>query len=178
MAAAAESLRLLLDRVNGALHLGVAVAGAWLVLGSPWLGMYVRLPEEPGWVNLAHVAVGFAALLLGLAYTAGCMGGERRRDYFPWLGGDMAAVGRDLAGIFRGRLPTVEGGGLLPMLEGLLLLALAAAGITGALWFFTQATETAAVLREYHILAARVFAVLLVAHLLGVALHLLDFIRD
>jgi hypothetical protein len=178
MAVAADSLREVLDRANGALHLGVALAGGWLVLGSPWIGMYDRLPEEPGWSNLAHVVAGFAALAIGIAYAVNCMSGERRREYFPWLGGDLAAVGRDVAGILRGRIPTVEGGGLLPMIEGLLLLALLAAGATGALWFLTQGSEAAVLLREQHILAARAFAVLLLLHLVGVALHLLDFVRD
>jgi hypothetical protein len=64
------------------------------------------------------------------------------------------------------------------MIEGLLLLALLAAGATGALWFLSQGSEAAALLREQHILAARAFAVLLLLHLAGVALHLLDFVRD
>lgn len=171
-------MRAALDRANGALHLGAALAGGWLILGSPWIGMYDRIPDEPGWANLGHVVAGFAALAIGLAYAAGCIGGGRRREYFPWLGGDLAAVGRDVAGILRGRIPTVEGGGLLPAIEGLLLLALLAAGATGALWFFVQGSEAAALLREQHILVARAFAVLLLLHLVGVALHLLDFIRD
>ena len=175
---AAESVRATLDRANDALHLAVALAGGWLVLGSPWIGMYDRLPDEPGWANLGHVVAGFAALVAGIAYVVNCLGGGRRREYFPLLGGDLAAVGRDVAGIFRGQLPTVEGGGLLPMIEGLLLLALLAAGATGALWFLMQGSEAAVALREQHILAARAFALLLLLHLAGVALHLLDFVRD
>jgi hypothetical protein len=176
-ATAVDVLRLL-DRFNGALHLGVTVTAAWLVLGSPWIGMYDRLPEGAGFGNLAHVGAGIAALLLGLAYLAACIGGGRRRELFPWLGGDLTAVGRDLAGIFRGRVPTVEGGGLLPLVEGFLLLALIAAGLTGALWLAVQGSELAAMLREQHIVAARAFVVLLLLHVIGVALHLLDFIRD
>ena len=171
-------MRELLDRLNGPLHLLVALAAAWLILGSPWIGMYDRMPEEPGWTNLAHVVVGFAALAIGVAYTAAVAQGGRWREYFPWLGGDLGAVGRDLAGLVRGRLPTVEGGGLLPLIEGLLLLALLGAGATGAGWFLVQGTETAAALREWHIVAARACATLALLHLAGVALHLLDFVRD
>jgi Prokaryotic cytochrome b561 len=168
----------LLDRLNGPLHLAVALAGTWLVASSPWVGMYQQMPGEPGWVNLGHVTVGFAALVLGVVYTVGCVQGGRWREYFPWLGGDLGAVGRDLAGIFRGRLPTVEGGGLFPMVEGLLLLVLLAAGLTGAVWFFTQGSDTAVTLREQHIIAARAFGVLMLLHFVGVALHLLDFVRE
>jgi hypothetical protein len=171
-------VRQLLDRLNGPLHLGVALAAAWLIASSPWIGMYHRMPEEPGWVNLAHVVVGFAALAIGVLYTAAVVQGGRWREYFPYLGGGMDAVGRDVAGIFRGRLPTVEGGGLFPMIEGLLLLALLAAGITGAAWFLVQGTETAVTLREAHIVVARACAALVLLHFVGVALHLLDFVRD
>ena len=171
-------MRELLDRLNGPLHLGVALAAGWLILSSPWIGMYHRMPEEPGWANLAHVVVGFAGLAIGLLYAAAVVQGGRWREYFPWLGGGMAAVGRDLAGLFRGRLPTVEGGGLLPLLEGLLLLAFLLAALTGAAWFFVQGTETAVALREAHIVAARACAAIVLLHLVGVALHLLDFVRE
>ena len=171
-------MRQLLDRLNGPLHVAVALAAAWLILGSPWIGMYDRLPEEPGWTNLAHVTVGFAALPIGLVYAAAVVQGGRWREYFPYLGGDLGAVGRDLAGIVRGRVPTVEGGGLLPMIEGLLLLAFLLAGLTGAAWFFAQATETAVALREAHIVAARACAAIVLLHLAAVALHLLDFVRE
>jgi hypothetical protein len=171
-------VRELLDRLNGPLHLGVALAAAWLILGSPWIGMYHRMPEDPGWANLAHVAVGFAALAADMPYAAAVAQGGRWREYFPFLGGDLRAVGRDLAGIFRGRLPTVEGGGLFPLIEGLLLLAFLLAGLSGAVWFFVQGTESAVALREVHVALARACMALLLLHLVGVALHLLDFVRD
>ncbi len=167
-----------LDRLNGPLHLGVALAAVWLIASSPWIGMYHRMPEEPGWINLAHVIVGFAALAVGVAYTVAVVQGGRWREYFPWLGGGMSAVGGDLAGLFRGRLPSVEGGGLLPLVEGLLLAGLLLAGLTGAAWFLAQGTAAAVLLREAHIVAARACTALLLLHLAGVALHLLDFVRD
>jgi len=168
----------LLDRLNGPLHLVVALAGVWLVLSSPWIGMYHQMPDEPGFLNLSHVVLGFVALLAGIVYTAGCLVGGRWRQYFPWAGGDIGAVGRDLAGLLRGRRPSVEGGGLLPMIEGLLLAALLAAGATGALWFFAQGTEAAVGWRAQHIVAARACAVLLLLHFVGVLSHLLDFVRE
>jgi hypothetical protein len=168
----------LLDRLNGPLHLGLALAVAWLILGSPWIGMYQQMPEEADWINTSHVVLGFAALAMGVVYTAGCMQGGRWRQYLPWLGGDLAAVGGDLTGLLRGRLPTVEGGGLLALIEGLLLLATLAAGLSGAAWFVVQGAEAAVAWREVHIVAARSCAALVLLHVLGVALHLLDFVRD
>lgn len=171
-------MQALLDRLTGPLHLGVALAAAWLIFSSPWIGMYQQMPDEPGFFNLSHVVVGFAALLMGAVYAVACAQGGRWREYFPWLGGNLGAVGRDVSGILRGRLPTVEGGGLFAMIEGLLLLALLAAGITGAVWFFALGSETAVAWRDHHILAARGCAAFVLLHFIGVALHLLDFVRD
>ena len=97
--------------------------------------------------------------------------------YFPWAGGQMEAVRRDVAGIFRGEVPSVEGGGLFALIEGLLLLALVTAGLTGALWFFTEGTSAAVGWREWHIGTARAAVALLVLHVVSVSLHLLDFVR-
>jgi len=168
----------LLDRLNGPLHLAVALGALWLFASSPWIGMYDRLPEPPGWINLAHVAVGLAALVSAAVYAAGCVQGGRWRELFPWAGGDLAAVGRDLAGLARGRLPAVEGGGLFPLIEGLLLVALLATALTGAAWLLLPGTEAAAALREQHVFAARACGGLLALHVVGVALHLLDLFRE
>ena len=64
------------------------------------------------------------------------------------------------------------------VIEGVLLLALIVTGVTGALWLFTQGTASALDWRSWHIVAARVFIAAGVAHLLAVASHLLDFVRD
>lgn len=171
-------MQALLDRLANPLHLLIALAACWLVLTSPWIGMYRWLPEEPGFFDLSHVLLGLALLPLGLLYTAACAQGGRWRNYFPWLAGDLAAVGADLAGIFRGQRPMSEGAGLFALIEGLLLLALLAAGLTGAAWFGMQNTDLAAAWHDHHVLAARGFAALLLLHVVAVSLHVVDLIRD
>ena len=166
-----------LDRLANPLHQVIAIASAVLVLASPWLGMYQRMPEEPGIVNLTHVMVGLALLPLAALYFAGCVHGGRWRLYFPWLDGRFRTLRDDVTGMLRGERPASEGGGLFATIEGLLLLALLAAALTGALWFFTQGLESAIVWRGQHMLAARAFVVLLLLHVVAVALHLLDFVR-
>ena len=171
-------MRSLLDRLNNPLHLLIALACTWLLAGSAWIGMYQSMPEHPGWANLSHAMVGLAVLPLGLIYCAACTVGGRWRLYFPWAAGQFSGMSADLSGIFRGERPGSEGGGLFATVEGLLLVALLAASITGALWFFTQHTEAAAAWRAHHLIAARCCGGLLLAHLLAVSLHLLDLVRD
>ncbi|MGZ8255605.1 MAG: cytochrome b/b6 domain-containing protein [Burkholderiaceae bacterium] len=171
-------MRSLLDRLNNPLHLLIALACAWLVASSPWIGMYQALPDDPGAINLSHVVIGLAVLPLAFAYFAACTVGGRWRLYFPWVAGQFGDIGRDLAGIGRGERPGSEGGGLFATVEGLLLLALLAAAITGALWFLGRNTESAVMWRGPHIVAARALIALMILHVLAVLLHLVDLVRD
>jgi len=167
----------LLERIANPLHVAVALVTAWLVLSSPWVELYKALPPDAGWITRLHVWSGFVALALGLLYIGVCGRGGRWRLYFPWAGGQMDALWRDLAGIARGQVPSVEGGGLFALIEGLLLLALLAAGLTGALWFATEGSSAAVAWRQWHIGAARTAAALMLLHFISVSLHLLDFVR-
>ena len=171
-------MRSLLDRLNNPLHLLIALACTWLVASSPWIGMYQALPDDPGALNLSHVVIGLATLPLGIVYFAACAVGGRWRLYFPWAAGQVCGIGGDLAGIARGQRPGSEGGGLFAAIEGLLLLALLAAAITGALWFLGRGTEAAIAWRGHHILATRGFAGLAILHVLAVSLHVVDLVRD
>ena len=171
-------MRELLDRLTNPVHLLVALASTWLIVSSPWIGMYQRMPEEPGAINLSHVALGLALLPLVVVYLVACTLGGGWRLYFPWMAGQWGGLGRDLAGIFRGQRPGSEGGGLFATIEGLLLLTLLAAALTGTLWFSMQGTEAAVLWRGHHIVAARCFTVFMLLHVVAVSLHFVDLVRD
>jgi hypothetical protein len=171
-------MRELLDRLANPAHLLVALASTWLIASSPWIGLYHRMPAEPGAINLSHVALGLSLLPLGIVYFAACTLGGRWRLYFPWIAGEWAGLGGDVAGIFRGQRPGSEGGGLFATIEGLLLLTLIATAMTGTLWLLTQGTEAAVLWRGHHIVAARCFTVLMLLHVVAVSLHLVDLVRD
>ena len=117
-------------------------------------------------------------LPLAIVYCAACTVGGRWRLYFPWAAGRFGDIARDLAGIVRGQRPGSEGGGLFAAVEGLLLLALLASALTGALWFLGRGTDAAIAWRGHHIVAARGFTGLMVLHVLAVALHFVDLVRD
>lgn len=171
-------MREALDRLASPLHGLIAFVCSWLVLSSPWVGLYERLPQNAGFFNLSHVVLGAAMLPLGLVYLAACVTGGRWRLYFPWLAGRLEGIGRDLAGLVRGERPGSEGGALFATIEGLLLLALLAAAISGLLWFATSDLDAAATWRGRHGVMAQVFTGFLVLHVVAVSLHLLDLVRD
>jgi len=166
-----------LERGWTSAHLLLAIVGTWLVVTSPWLALYLAVPESPGFINLSHVVLGLLMLPLAALHLFACVHAGRWRQYYPWLAGNSGQIATDLKDIFRGRRPGSEGGGLFAAIEGLLLLALAAAALTGALWFINQGSDAAIFWRGHHIIAARVFVGLLAAHILAVALHWLDFVR-
>jgi hypothetical protein len=168
----------LLGRLSDRQHLLLALLSAWLILTSPWVHMFRRIPGNAGWFDYAHVGLGLAALALAVTFTISCTRLGRWRLYFPWLAGELGQVGRDLGGLLRGEVPTAEGGGLFALFEGLLLLALLATALSGAAWLALQGSADAVDWRHYHILSARGMIVLLVLHILSVSLHLLDFIRE
>ena len=156
-------------------HAAVAAVVAWLVLTSPWVAMLRRVPAGAGFLDYAHVVLGFAGLLLAVTYPLSCVRAGGWRIYFPWVAGPLGPVGRDLAGLFRGRIPSAEGGGLYSLIEGLLLIAFAVAALTGAAWFLANGSDAALDWRACHIVAARCLVGLAVLHILAVASHLLDF---
>lgn len=170
-------MRRLIARIAERQHLLVALLAAWLILSSPWVQLLRRIPREAGFLTYAHVALGFLALLPGLTFTAACVRKGRWRLYFPWLTGRLRQSAHDLAGLVRGRIPTVEGGGLIMLIEGLLLLAFVATAATGAAWFWTQGSGEAMAWRQHHLFAAHWLIGLLVVHVLAGALHILDFVR-
>jgi cytochrome b561 len=162
------------EALQNRLHAVAVLLCAWLILTSPWIAMLRRIPSGAGALDYAHVVLGFAGLVVAMAYTYACSRGGRWRLYFPWVAGELRPLARDLAGLVRGRLPSAEGGGLFAVVEGLLLLCLLLVGVTGAAWFALQGDAAALACRGVHIVAARVLIGLIVAHALAVATHLLE----
>jgi hypothetical protein len=140
--------------------------------------MIDALPDAPGAIDLAHVVVGLALVPLGTLYLAACTAGGRWRLYFPWLAGQCVALRADVAALVRGQRPGSEGGGLFASLEGLLLVALVVALATGTAWLVQPDLDAALAWRAHHIVAARAVAALLVMHVVAVALHVVDLVRD
>lgn len=166
------------EQLDNRQHVAVALLSLWLIGTSPWIAMLRRVPTGAGWLDYAHVALGFLTLLLAVTYTWTCTRQGRWRLFFPWTPAHAGGVGRDLAGLLRGRIPAAEGGGLFGFIEGLLLLALCAAAASGAAWFAVQGSDAALAWRDVHLVAARVLIGLLVLHVVTVSLHLIDLVRD
>jgi cytochrome b561 len=160
------------------LHLLIVFLTVWLIATSPWISMLGKMPREPGLLDYAHVGAGLAGLILAVVYFFDCVRGGSWRLNFPWLSSDLRVVVDDLRGLFRGRLPAAESGGLFGALGGLTLLAFLATALTGAVWWWTEGTSAAMDWRAHHLVAVRFLIATVVLHTVAAALHVLDFVRD
>ena len=160
------------------LHAALAVLAVWLVLTSPWVSMLRRIPVNAGFFDYAHVALGCIGLGLGVIYAFVVCRGQQFRWFFPWACGHSSAIGRDVAGILRGEVPSAEGPGLYGAIKGLLLIAMVVTGLTGAAWLLQQGTPAAVEWRAWHAVAAWGLIVTGALHVLAVASHLLELMRD
>jgi hypothetical protein len=143
------------ESTTNRLHAALAALALWLVATSPWVSMLRRIPSGAGFFDYAHVALGWLALVIGIVYAVALLRGGRWKQYVPG-----------------------KAAGITGVIEGLLLVAIVATGATGAVWFLLQGTSDAIAWRGWHILSARVLIGVGIAHLLAVASHLLDLVRD
>jgi hypothetical protein len=171
-------MRRLLERFSRLQHLVLALTSVFLIATSPWLGMRRIVPENPTFWDLAHIVIGLPVAVLAATYFITQTIGGRWRQHYPWLTGRLGAAARDVAGLFRARIPPSGGEGLLPLIQGLTLLLLLAAAVTGAGWLVADGSRAALAWREWHIVAANAFGWCLLAHALAGLAHVLQFMRD
>ncbi len=171
-------LRRILDNLADRQHLLVLLISLWLILTSPWITLRRGIPSSAGFLDYAHVTLGLIMVPLALAYAATNVLGGRWRDYFPWLAGDLSEVKRDVAGVFRAKLPQPGGAGLFSLIEGIVLLLLLATAISGLGWFLLEGSRAAMAWRDWHIVAADALVAGLVVHAIAASLHLVEFLLD
>jgi hypothetical protein len=165
-------------RLAASQHLVLALLSAWLIVTSPWVHMFRRIPRNAGFLDYSHIVLGLVATLFAVTFTVSCLQGGRWRGYFPWLAGEFAPTGRDFRRLWKRDIPSNEGGGLFGAIKGLLLAALLATAATGVAWLVYTGSPEAVGWREAHLVAARAMAVLLVLHIIAASLHLVEFIRE
>jgi len=168
----------LLDRTGRAQHWLAAVLSIWLIATSPWISMRRLVPQSPTFWDYAHIGLGLVLAVIAITYFITNIADAGWRRYFPWAAGNLADLKSDLNAIAKLKIPSAGGAGLFSLIQGLLLALLVATALTGVGWLVADGARSALAWREWHMLAANVFAWLLVAHVVSSMLHLLDFLRD
>ena len=166
------------DFVLARLHLWIVLSVGLLVCTSPWIFIGRSLRANASIWDYLHVYLGLIAAALGILFLLRNSIQGKWHQYFAWLVGDWGQLIQDIKGLFKGKLPVAGGKGLFSTVEGIGMLLLVATGVTGALWFFYQGTPLAMTWRSYHQVCADVFIGFLVVHLVLVASHIIEFIRQ
>lgn len=161
-----------LRHIHATLALLVVVA----VIAAQQISMVRQWPAHPGWADWAHLLAGLGAAACLAGLLASGLRKGRRAAWWPLAdAAGRARLAREVRELLRGRLPASEAGGLLSLIQGLLLIAVAAAALSGCVWLVAPRGDAAMAIGDLHQLAAGAVTVLLPLHLLAVALHLRDF---
>jgi len=151
---------------------------AWLIATSPWVHLYNRVPPSPTFWVWGHLLLGVLTLVLSVTFSLTALTQGRLRQYFPWMFGNFRPLLSDLAGLLRLKIPANEGGGLFGVIKGLLLLAMLATGVTGALWWWTAGSSDALTWRTWHVAMVPLLVGLVVLHILATIAHIVQFMRQ
>ena len=120
------------DQGTRLVHSALAVT----VLAQLFTGLVVAKANHPQWL-LVHTALG---ILTSIVIVVHWIWTWARRDIqvlFPWSRAGLAQVGRELFGVFRGKLPGYgDTVGLSSFVHGIGLLAVSSMAVTGLLMYF------------------------------------------
>lgn len=136
------------------------------------------VPDSATFWDYAHIGLGIALAIIAATYFVTNLVDGGWRQHFPWVAGNLSEVQSDLKAIGKMKIPSAGGAGFFSMIQGMLLAILLAAALTGVGWLVADGSRAALAWREWHMLAANVFAWLLAVHVVASALHLVDFLRD
>lgn len=94
-------------------------------------------------IDHIHMYSGVGLLLFSMVFFVTVINRRPLTDMYPWLSGNFKVIKVDLRILKTGRLPSPKPSGLAATIEGLGLLALILATITGALWTIAMLSENA-----------------------------------
>ncbi|WP_419833005.1 hypothetical protein [Endozoicomonas atrinae] len=119
------------------------------------LGMHIHgntLSPQFTTIDKLHIYGGAALFLPAVIFFVIAIHRRQVADLYPWLKGNLSQLKEDVETLVSLKLPEASPGGLAATIEGLGLLALLLAVITGLLWFITITfiSPTAPTLLEIH----------------------------
>ncbi|MGI2257962.1 cytochrome b/b6 domain-containing protein [Shewanella sp. GXUN23E] len=129
------------------LHALILTAVILQIISSSFMHIHAdTLQNSFGTVDWYHIIVGLGLLLLTPVFMGILLKRRTWRDLYPWLAGNFSVIKEDIGILRTFSLPPSRPAGLAACVEGLGLLALLAAVLSGALWFTSMRqgwTETA-----------------------------------
>lgn len=143
--------------------------------------MHVHADTLWGSINLTakfHAYGGLCLLPITLVFVYRVIKRRTIADMYPWLSGNVDQIKQDIKVIRSFRLPASQPAGLAATVEGLGLLALLFALVTGAMWYLVASNSgTAPQLLEIHKTAVGLIEAYFYAHGAMGMLHFIQWWR-
>ncbi|GLP94845.1 cytochrome b/b6 domain-containing protein [Paraferrimonas sedimenticola] len=122
------------------LHLLLVLVVIWLFVSAGGVKM-AKLAMSPGLWEWNHLWFGGLVTLLSVGFWLTNLAHGKWRSHYSWLVADFAQVVRDLKGLTKGRLPSAIDGGLLAWIEGIAMLLLIGAGVSGLMGYLSSGAQ-------------------------------------
>ncbi|MCF1426855.1 MAG: hypothetical protein LPH19_02495 [Shewanella sp.] len=123
------------------------------IISSSFMHIHAdTLPSSFGALDWYHIVVGLGLLLLVPVFMGILLKRRTCRVLYPWLAGSFNVIKEDIHTLQTLTLPPFRSAGLAACVEGLGLLALLLAALSGTLWFIgmRQGSSEAADLLNLH----------------------------
>ncbi|MBB1312929.1 cytochrome b/b6 domain-containing protein [Aliivibrio sp. SR45-2] len=132
-------------------------------------------------VSHIHAYGGLLLIPITLLFSWKIIKRRKMSDIYPWLYKDISEIKKDIKTLSTFRLPEVRPGGLAATIEGLGLLALLLALVTGAMWYISASNGNLSFspqLLEIHKTSVGFIEAYFYGHGLFGLLHLADWWRS
>lgn len=162
------------------LHLLILI---W-VLAQIISSSFMHVHPDTSWnsintISQFHMYSGLILLPITLIFMAVVIRRRKLSDIYPWLYKNIDVIREDIKTLLTFQLPKARPGGLAATIEGLGLLALLLALVTGCLWYAAASTgDMSALLLEIHKTSVGLIETYFYAHGLFGLLHLVKWWRS
>lgn len=137
---------------------------------TPWSGV--------NFMTLFHAYSGLMLFVISLIFIVKIFNRRKVVDMYPWIYKNYDGIKTDIKTLTRLQLPKPNPAGLAATIEGLGLLALLLALLTGGLWYITTSNGSASpLLLEIHTTSVGLIEVYFYGHGLFGLLHLVQWCR-
>ncbi|MGR5132302.1 cytochrome b/b6 domain-containing protein [Vibrio alfacsensis] len=126
-----------------------------------------------------HIYSGLALLPVCLIFATKVIMRRKIQDLYPWVSGNYHAIKEDIESVLKFELPEAKPSGLAATVEGLGILALILAVVTGSMWYLVVLTSGPSEwLLSIHKMSVTFIQVYFFGHALFALLHLVQWWRE
>lgn len=155
------------------LHIGIAILIIIQILDSD----FVEVGYGLNWGAYIHISGGILIAVLSVFLIFAAFEKRGVRYYYPYLFNNFSVIKSDLSEILKFRLPNARSGSIAAVVQGLGLLALVIAWLSGCFWFvaWNFKSSYSNSIKEWHTSLVGLIEIYIYAHgLMGILHYIAD----